>query len=64
MADLASGPATYFLDASKAFANWREFPLENYPRMAKFVADNYQLVANVDGVRILRWKSCRFTKGP
>jgi len=33
--------------------------------MAKFVADNYQLVANVDGVRILRWKSCRpLSKGP
>lgn len=59
MSDLSASHATYFLDSSKAFPNWREFPLEKYPRMVKFVADNYELLATVDGVRILRWRGCQ-----
>lgn len=58
MSDLAGNRATYFLDASKAFANWKAFPLENYPRMTKFVEENYEPMATIDGVRILRWRGC------
>jgi hypothetical protein len=58
MSDLAGNRATYFLDASKAFANWKAFPLENYPRMTKFVEENYEPMATLDGVRILRWRGC------
>lgn len=59
LSDLAQNRATYFLDSSKAFVNWKEFPLEKYPRMSRFVEDNYQPIATVDGVRILRWKTCQ-----
>jgi hypothetical protein len=58
MSDLAGNRATYFLDASKAFANWKAFPLENYPRMTKFVEENYEPMATIDGVRVLRWRGC------
>ncbi len=59
MSDLSSSHATYFLDSSKAFPNWKAFPLEHYPRMVKFVAEHYDLLATVGKVRILRWKGCQ-----
>jgi len=59
MGDLERNHATYFLDATGVFANWRAFPLKNFPRMTDFVAAHYDLIGTTDGVRIHRWRGCR-----
>jgi hypothetical protein len=63
LGDLSTNQATYFLDASTAFANWKAFPMANYPRMTQFVEQHYEPLATVDGVRILRWRGCRERRG-
>lgn len=63
MGDLERNHATYFLDATGVFPNWKAFPLGNFPRMTDFVAAHYELVGSVDGVRIHRWRGCRPSEG-
>jgi hypothetical protein len=58
MSDLERNHATYFIDGSKAFKNWKKFPLENFPRMSAFVRDHYDHLADDGAVRIYRWRGC------
>jgi hypothetical protein len=58
MSDLERHHATYFIDGSKAFKNWKQFPIENFPRMSAFLRDHYDHVADDGAVRIYRWRGC------
>lgn len=58
MGDLARKPPVYVLDASRARLSRWGTPLENYPRLAAFVAAGYQPLAEVGGVRIYRKRAC------
>ena len=58
MGDLERSRATYFIDASKAFRNWKAFPIENFPRMLAFVRAHYDVLGDDGAVRIYRWRGC------
>jgi len=58
MSDLERNHATYFIDGSKAFRNWKQFPIENFPRMVAFLRDHYDHLADDGAVRIYRWRGC------
>lgn len=58
MGDLERNRATYFIDASKAFRNWKAFPIENFPRMSAFLRAHYDVLGDDGAVRIYRWRGC------
>ena len=58
MGDLERSHATYFIDASKAFRNWKAFPLESFPRMLAFVRAHYDVLGDDGAVRVYRWRGC------
>jgi hypothetical protein len=54
MGDLENSKATYILDGSHTFKNWKAFPLENFPRMMDYLGAHYDVVSTVGTVRIFR----------
>lgn len=58
MTDLERSKATYILDGSHTFKNWKAFPLENFPRMMDYLGAHYDMVATVDTVRVFRRRGC------
>ncbi|MEQ1908575.1 MAG: hypothetical protein ABMA15_07115, partial [Vicinamibacterales bacterium] len=52
----------YILDtASSGIGRWRDFPIEDYPALARLVRRKYTQVATVEGVHILRRNDCRLS---
>ena len=52
MADLDRTPATYILDTAPAgLYRWNRYPLRDYPRLDRYVAEGYDLVEEVSRVR-------------
>jgi 4-amino-4-deoxy-L-arabinose transferase-like glycosyltransferase len=58
MGDLERSRATYILDGSHTFRNWKAFPVENFPRMMDYLQANYDVVNTVGTVRIFRRRGC------
>jgi len=59
MGDLERSRATYILDGSHTFRNWKAFPVENFPRMMEYIHAHYRLLQTVKGVRIYRRSDCQ-----
>ena len=58
MGDLDRSRATYILDGSHTFRNWKAFPVENFPRMMDYLQANYDVINTVGTVRIFRRRGC------
>ena len=59
MADLERTPATYVLDTAPAgLYHWNRYPLRDYPRLDRYVAESYELIGEVSRVRIFRRRGC------
>ncbi|HET7291059.1 MAG TPA: hypothetical protein VFM88_01415 [Vicinamibacteria bacterium] len=59
MSDLLAHSPTFVLDtAPSGLYRWNRFPLTDFPRLASFVREGYELVAAVGGVRIYRRRGC------
>jgi hypothetical protein len=58
MGDLERSQATYILDGTRTFKNWKAFPIENYPRMMDYLRAHYTVVDTVEAVRIYRRNGC------
>ncbi len=58
MSDLERSRATYILDGSHTFRNWKAFPVESFPRMMDYLQANYDVVSTVGTVRIFRRRGC------
>jgi 4-amino-4-deoxy-L-arabinose transferase-like glycosyltransferase len=55
MADLEKNHAVYILDTSPAgIYRWNHYPMEKYPRLQKYVSENYQRMGEIEGVVIYR----------
>jgi 4-amino-4-deoxy-L-arabinose transferase-like glycosyltransferase len=64
LADLQSSRPAYILDTSAAgIGNW-QFPIADYPRLARFVAEGYELRATVGGVALYRRRGCPAAVSP
>jgi hypothetical protein len=59
LGDLERSRATYILDGSHTFKNWKAFPVENFPRMMDYLRAHYDLLQTVEGVRIYRRNDCQ-----
>lgn len=60
MADLEQSQPAYILDTtSSGIGRWKDFPLDDYPALARLVHRKYTRVATVEGVHILRRNDCR-----
>jgi 4-amino-4-deoxy-L-arabinose transferase-like glycosyltransferase len=58
MDDLERSHATYIIDGSHTFRNWKAFPVENFPRMMDYLQAHYDVVSTVGTVRIFRRRGC------
>ena len=58
MDDLEGSRATYIIDGSHTFRNWKAFPVENFPRMMDYLQAHYDVVRTVGTVRIFRRRGC------
>ena len=59
MGDLERSHATYILDGSHTFRNWKAFPVEDFPRMMDYLRAHYDVVDTVGTVRIFRRRGCK-----
>jgi hypothetical protein len=58
--DLERRGATYILDTAPAgIYRWDRYPLAEFPRLQRYVDEHYELVGDVDGVRLYRRRSCQ-----
>jgi hypothetical protein len=59
MADLERSRATYVLDTAPAgLFRWNRYPLRDYPRLDRYVAEGYDRIDEVSGVRVYRRRGC------
>jgi 4-amino-4-deoxy-L-arabinose transferase-like glycosyltransferase len=58
MGDLERSQATYIIDGSHTFRNWKAFPVENFPRMWNYLQSHYDILSTVGTVRIFRRRGC------
>ena len=59
MSDLGRTRATYILDTAPAgLYRWNRYPLRDYPRLDGYVAEGYDRIAGVSGVRVYRRRGC------
>ena len=59
MADLARTPPTYVVDTAPAGTyRWDRYPLSDYARLGRYVADGYEWAGDVDRVRLYRRRGC------
>jgi len=59
MADLEKNHTTYVLDtAPAAIYRWNHFPLNRFPRLADYVAKNFERIDEIDEVVIYRRRHC------
>ena len=58
LADLQRSRPAYVLDTSAAAIGSWQFPLQDFPRLARFVAEGYERVATVGGVVLYRRRGC------
>jgi hypothetical protein len=59
MDDLERSRATYVLDTSPAgLYRWSRYPLRDYPRLDRYVAESYELIDDVSRVRVYRTRGC------
>ena len=59
MADLERSRATYVLDTAPAgLYRWNRYPLRDYPRLDRYVAEGYDRIDEVSRVRIYRRRGC------
>ena len=63
MGDLERSRATYILDGSHTFKNWKAFPIENFPRMMDYLQAHYDVLSTVETVRIFRRRGCETVAG-
>jgi hypothetical protein len=59
MGDLERARATYILDTAPAGLNrWDRYPLGDYPRLDRYVAEGYERIAEVSRVDVYRRRDC------
>jgi hypothetical protein len=59
MGDLERTRATYVLDtAPVGLYRWNRYPLRDYPRLDRYVAEGYERIEEVSGVRVYRRHGC------
>jgi 4-amino-4-deoxy-L-arabinose transferase-like glycosyltransferase len=59
MADLDRSQATYILDTEPAgIFRWDRYPVRDFPRLLAYLDGNYELIDEVDRVRIHRRRGC------
>ena len=59
MDDLERTGATYILDTAPAgLYRWNRYPLRDYPRLDRYVAEGYEGVDDVSRVRVYRRRGC------
>ena len=59
MGDLERSRATYILDTSPAgLYRWNRYPLRDYPRLDRYVAEGYERIDDVSRVRVYRRRGC------
>ena len=59
MEDLEARRATFIIDTAPAgIFRWNKYPLEQYPRLAAYVRESFDLVDEIGKVRIYRRKAC------
>jgi hypothetical protein len=59
MDDLQRSRATYILDTGPAgLYRWNRYPLRDYPRLDRYVAEGYEPIDDVSRVRVYRRRGC------
>jgi hypothetical protein len=59
MDDLERTRATYVLDTAPAgLYRWNRYPLRDYRRLDRFVAESYERIDDVSRVRVYRRRGC------
>ena len=59
MDDLERTEATYMLDTAPAgLYRWNRYPLRDYPRLDRYVAEGYERLDDVSRVRVYRRRGC------
>ena len=59
MDDLERNRATYIIDTAPAgIYGWNQFPIDDYPRLRRYLDANYELLDVVRRVRIFRRRGC------
>lgn len=59
MGDLERTPATYVLDTAPAgLYRWNRYPLHDYPRLDRYVAEGYEPLDDIFRVRVYRRRDC------
>ena len=59
MSDLKTNHCTYILDTAPAnIYRWNRFPMDAFPRLRNYVAENFEWIAVVDDVVIYRRNQC------
>ena len=59
MGDLERSRATYILDTAPAgLYRWNRYPLRDYPRLDRYVAEGYERIDEVSRVRVYRRRGC------
>jgi hypothetical protein len=64
MADLERSRATYILDVAPAgLYRWNRYPMRDYPRLDRYVAERYERIAEVSEVVVYRRRGCAAARG-
>ena len=59
MGDLERTRATYVLDTAPArLYRWDRYPLRDYPRLDRYVAEGYERIDEISRVRVYRRRGC------
>lgn len=59
MADLERSRATYVLDTTPAgLYRWNRYPLRDFPRLDRYVAEGYDRIEEISGVHVYRRRGC------
>ena len=62
--DLERHRATFIVDTAPAnLYRWGRYPISNYPRLERYVADQFELVETLREVRIYRRRGCEAPGG-
>jgi 4-amino-4-deoxy-L-arabinose transferase-like glycosyltransferase len=64
MQDLDRSQATYILDTSPAgIYRWDRYPVQDYPRLDRYLAEHYEPMGSVGEVRLFRRRGCALISG-
>jgi hypothetical protein len=64
MADLERNKPDFIVDAAKARLSRWDYPIEDFPRLARFLREDYSPVATVAGATLWQRRACAATSRP